>query len=435
MLALQTWLQWPREMFNPDREVKMNPEIMQSLVQVLNQHQSQAPRPLALHLAIQTMTFTSSLSGLTNLNAVSQSWKKTSPHDQDRLLKEISKTDPLAFAAAVQSEVQSRVQSFAAGVNKLNNAKRDQVLEPLPYVFDEGTTKVVHAAGEGPPVILIPSLINRAYILDLGTENSLTRALANSGLDVYLVDWDAPGEAEQDFTIDDYIDRLERIRDHIIERTDQQPMVAGYCMGGLLALALVARAQNKIAKLALLATPWNFSEMPQPGIQHLRNSMPWLSALIDAARVLPVDVLQAMFVGIDPCATSRKFRQFASMLDDGAAARAFVQLEDWVNDGVPLAGPVAKECLKDWYIENKTGRGQWQTRNILVNPGKFKLPTWVVVPKNDTIVPPETAVPLGNLIPDAKLTTVASGHIGMIAGTRAKRMLYAPLASWLLDSD
>lgn len=435
MPALQIWLQWLREMFNPDREMKMSPEIMQNLVHVLNQHQSQAPRPLALHLAIQTMTFTSSLSGLTNLNAVSQSWKKPSPHVQDRLLKEISNTDPQAFAAAVQAEVHSRVQAFAKGVNKLNSAKRDQVLEPLPCVFGEGTTKLYRAAGDGPPVILIPSLINRAYILDLGETNSLTRALAKSGLDVYLVDWDAPGDAEQDFAIDDYIDRLERIRDHVADHTGQIPMIAGYCMGGLLALALVARAQTKIAKLALLATPWDFSEMPRPSIQHLRNSMPWLSSLIDAARVLPVDVLQAMFVGLDPCATSRKFRQFASMADDVASARAFVQLEDWVNDGVPLAGPVATECLKEWYIDNKTGRGQWQTRGILVNPSEFTLPTWVVVPENDTIVPPETAAPLGDVIPNAKLTTVASGHIGMIAGTRAKRLLYAPLASWLIDSD
>jgi polyhydroxyalkanoate synthase len=412
----------------------MSPEIMQNLVHVLNQHQSQAPRPLALHLAIQTMTFTSSLSGLTNLNAVSKNWKKTNPHAQDRLLKEISTTDPQAFAAAVQSEVQSRVEAFAEGVNKLITAKRDQVLAPLPCVFEEGTTKLTHATGEGPPVLLIPSLINRAYILDLGEKNSLTRALAKRGLDVYLVDWDAPGKSEQDFTIDDYIDRLERIRDHIIERTGQQPMVAGYCMGGLLAVALVARAQKKIAKLALLATPWDFSEMPQPSIQHLKNSMPWLGALIDAARVLPVDVLQAMFVGIDPCATSRKFRQFASMSDDGASARAFVQLEDWVNDGVPLAGPVAMECLKDWYIENKPAGGHWKTRDILVNPCEFTLPTWIVVPENDTIVPPGTAFPLGDLIPNAKLKTVASGHIGMIAGARAKRQLYDPMASWLVES-
>lgn len=305
----------------------------------------------------------------------------------------------------------------------------------MPCVFEEGTTKLNHAAGNGPPVIMIPSLINRAYILDIGARNSLTRALAKSGLDVYLVDWDAPGEIEQDFAIDDYIDRLESIRDTVAERTGQTPMITGYCMGGLLALALVARGPDKIAKLALLATPWDFSQMPQASIQHLRNSMPWLTALIGAARVLPVDVLQSMFVGIDPCATSRKFRQFASMSDQGTSARAFVQLEDWVNDGVPLAGSVANECLQDWYIDNMPGRGQWKTHDVMVDPEQFTLPTWVVVPENDTIVPPGTAIPLGELMPNATLTTLASGHIGMIAGTRAKRQLYAPLASWLLDSD
>ena len=413
----------------------MSQEIIQNLVQVLNQNQEQAPRPLALHLAIQTMTFTSSLSALANLNAVSQNWKAGDQPNQAQLLKEISATDPQLFAAAVQAEVQGRVQQFAAGVSKLNDATREKAQSPLACVFEEGSTKLLHAPGDGPPVIMIPSLINRAYILDLGPKNSLVRSLAKSDLDVYLVDWDTPGGQEKSFCIDDYIDRLERIRDIVTERAGQSPMLAGYCMGGLLALALVARAPDRIAKLALLATPWDFSEMPRPGIQHLQNSMPWLRSLIDVTNVLPVDVLQAMFAGIDPCATARKFRQFSAMASDSATARAFVQLEDWLNDGVPLSGPVAIECLQDWYIDNVTGKGIWHTAGSVVDPKRFTLPAWVIVPENDVIVPPDTALPLGNLLPNAEVSQLSSGHIGMIAGGRAKRQLYDPLAAWLLKAS
>lgn len=412
----------------------MSPEIIQNLVQVLSQNQSQAPRPLALHLAIQTMTFTSSLSALANLNAVSQSWNRNDHPNHDQLLKEISSTDPQAFAAAVQVEVQDRVQQFATGVSKLNDATRGKAQSPLPCILEQGSTKLLHASGDGPPVILIPSLINRAYILDLGPKNSLVRSLAKNSLDVYLVDWDAPGDQEKSFRIDDYIDRLECIRDAVAGRTGQAPMLAGYCMGGLLALALVARDPDRIAKLALLATPWDFSKMPRPGIQHLGNSMPWLRSMIDATNVLPVDVLQAMFAGIDPCATARKFRQFSTMVSDSTTARAFVQLEDWLNDGVPLSGPVAIECLQDWYIDNVTGKGTWRTAKTVVDPQLFTLPTWVIVPENDVIVPPGTALPLGELMPNAEVTELSSGHIGMIAGGRAKRQLYDPLAAWLLKA-
>ena len=163
--------------------------------------------------------------------------------------------------------------------------------------------------------------------------------------------------------------------------------------------------------------------------------MPWLRAVIDATSALPVDILQAMFAGIDPCATARKFRQFASMAEDSAAAHAFVQLEDWLNDGVPLSGPVAIECLQDWYIDNTPANGAWRTADIVVNPRDFTLPALVIVPENDIIVPPKTALPLGELLPNADTTVLSSGHIGMIAGGRAKRQLYDPLASWLLNSE
>lgn len=412
----------------------MSPEIIQNLVQVLNQNQAQSPRPLALHLAIQSMTFTSSLIALANLNAVSQSWKANDQLNHDQLLKKISLTDPQAFAAAVQAEIQERVQQFVVGVSKLNDAKRVTHQTPLACIFKESSTKLLHAPGDGPPVILIPSLINRAYILDLGPKNSLVRSLAKSGLDVYLVDWDAPGDQEKSFCIDDYIDRLERIRDVVSERSDQLPKLIGYCMGGLLALALVARDPNQISKLALLATPWDFSQMPRAGIQHLKNSMPWLRSVIDVMNMLPVDMLQAMFAGIDPCATARKFRQFSSMASDSAHARAFVQLEDWLNDGVPLSGPVAIECLQDWYIDNVTANNKWRSSGNVVDPKKLGLPTWVIVPENDIIVPPETARPLGELMPNAEITELSSGHIGMIAGGRAKRQLYDPLAAWLLKA-
>lgn len=413
----------------------MSPEIIQNLVQVLNQNQAQAPRPLALHLAIQTMTFTSSLSALANLNAVSQNWSASDQPNYDQLLKEISSTDPQAFAAAVQAEVQARIQLFAKGVSRLNGATRGKGQDALPCIFNEGTTKLLHAEGNGPPLILIPSLINRAYILDLGPKNSLVRSLAESGLDVYLVDWDSPGDQEKSFHIDDYIDRLVRIRDAISERSGQTPMIAGYCMGGLLALALVARDVDKIAKLALLATPWDFSKMPSSGIQHLKNSMPWLRSVISATDVLPVDILQAMFAGIDPCATARKFRQFSSMSPDSKAACAFVQLEDWLNDGVPLAGPVAIECLQDWYIDNRPASGRWKTAGNIVDPCSLAIPAYVVVPENDIIVPPATALPLGEVLPNADTTVLSSGHIGMIAGGSAKDKLYNPLASWLLNSE
>ena len=63
---------------------------------------------------------------------------------------------------------------------------------------------------------------------------------------------------------------------------------------------------------------------------------------------------------LDPLAVVRKYaalRRPAARRDP--RARRFVAVEDWLNDGVPLAGPVAQECLRDWYGADLPGRGLW----------------------------------------------------------------------------
>ena len=106
-------------------------------------------------------------------------------------------------------------------------------------------------------------------------------------------------------------------------------------------------------------------------------------------------------------------------------------LEDWLNDGVPLAAPVARECLAGWYGENAPMRGEWRVAGLPVDPSKLALPTYVAVPARDRIVPPESALPLAALIPGAVLHQPAAGHIGMAAGSSAEAALWRPLLQWM----
>lgn len=416
------------------------PAMMQTMMKTLA-NGSPAPRPLALHLAVQNLMFTSSLCALPNLKDGSLVWKDSlSP--QARLLREkLQNVDADAFSAALNREIENRVHAFAEGVNGFVAAGRQDPLPELPVCWHEGTTRLIHAAPDvnpdagaktgAAPVILIPSLVNRAYILDLDSDHSLFRYLARQGHDTYLVDWDAPGEVEQDFAVDHYVDRLERIRDFVSDETAQTPVIAGYCMGGNLALALAHRQPEKIRAMALLATPWDFHAMPEAATQMLRAMMPGLRQLIAAVGDLPVDVIQAMFTSRDPCGVIRKFRKFAGLKPGSAAARAFVVLEDWLNDGVPLTGPVAIECLDDWYVRNRPMRGDWMNGGETVDPASIAIPALVVIPDNDTIVPPASAQPLADLLPHATLVTANAGHIGMVAGSRAEATLYAPLSKWI----
>ena len=87
---------------------------------------------------------------------------------------------------------------------------------------------------------------------------------------------------------------------------------------------------------------------------------PGLESLLQGFGVLPVDVLQALFAALDPSLAARKFRHFAALDPNSGEAAHFVALEDWVNDGVPLAAQVARDCLLGWYGGDNPAQGRWK---------------------------------------------------------------------------
>ena len=105
---------------------------------------------------------------------------------------------------------------------------------------------------EGPPLLVVPSLINRAYVLDLAEGGSMMRWLATVGVRPLLLDWGWPGEVERSFTLTDYIaGRLERA----LGATPRRVVLAGYCMGGLLALAAALRRPERIRATLQISWP------------------------------------------------------------------------------------------------------------------------------------------------------------------------------------
>ena len=303
-----------------------------------------------------------------------------------------------------------------------------------PVLWQEGDTRLLDYAppggGEGPVLLFVPSLVNRGYILDLGHGRSTLRWFAQHGRRPLLLDWGAPDEVARGFSLTDYVaGRLERA----LDACGPQPVVlVGYCLGGLLALALAQRRPGRIAALALLATPWDFhAGDAAETARGLAATLPVLEPLLAATGVLPTDVLQALLSLPDLDGVARRYVEFATLDQDSERARAFVALEDWLSDGVPLAAAVARECLGGWYGQNTPAQGGWRVAGAVIDPATLRLPAFVAVPGRDRIVPPASAAPLARIIAGAHAHAPAAGHVGMAAGSGAEAALWRPLLEWL----
>lgn len=356
----------------------------------------------------------------------------------DQLLTENGAAD--AFADAVETQSRTMLSEFLDGVEAYRRHPFRRPATEAPVVWQSDGARLYDfapadgaGAGGGRPLLLVPSLINGSCVLDLLPGRSLVEALSQAGYRPFLLDWGAPEGDALDFDLGDVAAfRLEPAFDAAREAADVDRLpVIGYCMGGNLALALAMRRRREIPGLALLATPWDFHAARVAHAHAAASAMALMMPAVEAVRAMPVDLLQSFFAANDPLLGLRKFAAFSKLDMDSDEARHFVTLEDWLNDGVPLPHKIARECFADWYGENLTARGAWKVGGQLVRPEELDMPSLVIIPDRDKIVPPPSAERLARALPNAERRVARAGHIGMVTGRRARRNTYDPIVDWL----
>jgi polyhydroxyalkanoate synthase len=324
---------------------------------------------------------------------------------------------------------------FMQGVQKYREHPYERELKNPPSVWKKGAASLLRYGKDDSkhPIIVVPSLVNKAYILDITEDRSLMRFLANEGFNSYLLDWGTPDENEKDFSLTDYIygHLLPAIKEVRKQNKNQKVSLIGYCMGAPLCLPIAEQFPNDIKTLTLLAAPWDFHAVENPIISNVKTMFPTIKATLEWFGELPVDIVQSLFTSLDPNLVIKKFERFAKMDETTDRAKHFIALEDWLNDGVPLVANVAEECFNSWYINNDTINNKWIVDNKPVVPANITIPTLSMIPKNDRIVPPESAKALADIIPNSDCIEVNLGHIGMIASAKAPSITYKKLVEWL----
>jgi polyhydroxyalkanoate synthase len=120
------------------------------------------------------------------------------------------------------------------------------------------------------PILYIPPLVNKYYLLDLQPKSSLIRWLVEQGHSVFVVSWVNPGAELADKDIADYIRQGPVEALGAIEQAtgERQVDMFGFCMGGTLAgiaaAFLAARGEGeRVASLTTIGTLFDFSRLGQ----------------------------------------------------------------------------------------------------------------------------------------------------------------------------
>jgi polyhydroxyalkanoate synthase len=288
------------------------------------------------------------------------------------------------------------------------------------------------ARARGRSVLLVPSLINRWYVLDLQPGASVAEALVRAGLDVYCLDWGEPNDEDRWLGWDAIVSRLGRAVRRVARAGGERPGLLGYCIGGTLASIHTALEPESVRSLVNLAGPIDFSHAGFLG--HMVDPRWFDPDAIAAAGNMSAAMMQSGFVALRPTAQIAKWATMLDRLGDAERTEAFVALDGWASDNIAFPAAAYARYIRELYQENRLARGEHVVGGRAVDLGAITCPLLTVTTTRDTICPPDAALALAALAGsgDKRHVSIPGGHVGAVVGDKAKNELYPALVEFFL---
>lgn len=288
------------------------------------------------------------------------------------------------------------------------------------------------------PLLLVFALINRPDIFDLRPGNSLVEFLLGEGFDVFLVDWGVPDEEDADMGLAEYVsDELHWAARETLRSADCDELtLVGWCIGGTLsAMYCALHPDGPVRNAILLTTPIDPS-----GSLYAR----WVGGdefdvdlIADSYPAVPgagIDWANKLMKPVSNHLTTYR-RLFMSVLEGKDVRIGYQAMAKWVAGNPPFPSRAYREWITWMYKENRLVDGRLRLRGTRVDLRRIKQNLLLVTAGADHIAPREGTVPLLDLVSSKDVTHLArpGGHIGLIAGSKAKHEIWPELAAWLAE--
>lgn len=346
----------------------------------------------------------------------------------------------LALTERLRLEVERAVQRSLKSVELLGAPPPAVGRTPKTMLHRRGTLELVHYHATTDEVYRVPILFvmaptNKAYILDLAPGQSLIEFLLGRGYDVYLIDWNAPTDAERDLKIDDYVldfipDCIRRVQQ---DSGEDEVTLIGYCAGGMLSVIYQAlHPKGPVKNLGCFTTPIDYTKMEI--FRSLSDDRHFdVDAFVDKVGVVPADVVVAGFDALRPASRiAGQLRLWDNLWND-QFVKGFRMMERWGNETLPVPGGYFRQTTKELLRKNALHEGTLRIGGRLVDLRKITVPLLHVVAQYDHIVPPACAAPLVQRVGsrDKEEVVLPGGHVSIAAGPNAVKRMWPKLDSWL----
>ncbi|AFY75869.1 poly(3-hydroxyalkanoate) synthetase [Pleurocapsa sp. PCC 7327] len=293
----------------------------------------------------------------------------------------------------------------------------------------------------GPVMLIVPAPIKSASIWDLSPSVSVVRHCLRAGLQIYLIEWEPPGEAQRDFGLSEYADRLilDCLEQISLETGQSQIFLAGHSLGGTLAAIFCALHPERVKGLILLGSPLGFGSSSGILASFVAAS-PKTSFLTAALGNVPGSFLSIVSGTIAPVPLGfDRWLDWILSLRDRHARLTHLRVVHWTLEEMPMAQHLFEEVVEKLYREDRFLSGTLRVGGKLALPEQVTASVLSVVDARCRLVPPQSVVPFHQAIrhPDSQLlwyegdTGVALQHVGMLVGRQAHLHIWPQAIRWI----
>jgi polyhydroxyalkanoate synthase len=310
---------------------------------------------------------------------------------------------------------------------------------PRRTLHAQGTLKLHHYLPQADevyrvPVLIVTSLVNQPYILDLVPGQSLVEFLLKRGYDVYLIEWGRPRREHRGLTLEDHVlDRLPRCVERVLDHSGQSEVsLLGYCIGGLLSVLYAAlHPQAPVRNLVCMAAPVN-----SDGLESLKA---WMGEGFDEEALLaqhgnvPGDWVQNALRALRPFGKLAGSMALLNQIDQPEVVRSHLRMGRWETDNLPFPGGVFRQMVRDFLRGNRLVQGSWEIGGRRVDLGTLRAPLLHLLAQDDHITPYASSRDLVRLAgsADKQEIVLKGGHVGLVAGRGAELRMWPALDGWL----
>ncbi len=298
---------------------------------------------------------------------------------------------------------------------------------PRELVHRRGDVTLYRYRSDGPrlgePVLIVYSVINRSYILDLCEGTSFVQHLLEQGLDVFMVEWGETRSGDVDTTLDWTVtDALDSCVTAIETLTGSaQVALFGHCIGGTFGAMYAALHPDRVARFLALTAPFRASDGGVVAWWTNKASFP-VDQVLDSHGHMPAKLIRYTFMALKPYYELMKWRMFVQTLGDEDAMARFRVIDKWANDNVDIPAEVFRPFVTEVLQSERLLDGEAELGGRRIDLGAITCPLLNIAAKDDWIVNPDGAFALRGAVPaDAyRELLLDGGHLSLILDPRQR---------------